>query len=206
MPEALQLLIMLIGLTSFIILLLVLLGHFFNKRHLPPAPADAALVFGAGLSWKAQARWMTAAQLFQHGLVHYIIVSGGVRVPGINKTEAEWFQENLIEKGVPSERILIEDRATNTAENAEFALPLIKQHDFKTIILVMSDFEGIRAHLTAKRAWQGQGIKIYDYHAPSQDHWSPWVWWLTREGWHLTWYTLPRLFRYRLWKYLWQTE
>jgi hypothetical protein len=65
----------------------------------------------------------------------------------------------------------------------------------------MSDFEGLRAHLTAKRAWQGQGIAIYDCHAPSTGHWNPWTWWLTREGRSLTWYTVSRLFRYRLWPY-----
>jgi uncharacterized SAM-binding protein YcdF (DUF218 family) len=66
---------------------------------------------------------------------------------------------------VPAGRILLEPRATNTAENATFALPIIAAHQFTAVVLVMSDFEGIRAHLTAKRAWHGQGIKIYDYHA-----------------------------------------
>ncbi|MBA3440507.1 MAG: YdcF family protein [Pyrinomonadaceae bacterium] len=191
-----------VGLIGSIILLLILLGHFLDRRRLPSDTADVALVFGTGLAWKAQTRWETAAHLFHRGMVHYIIVSGGVVVPGANMTEAEWFRVKLIERGAPPERILIEDRATNTAENAEFALPIIRQHRFKTVVLVMSDFEGIRAHLTAKRAWQGEGIEIYDYHAASRGHWSCWSWWLTGEGWHLTWYTVPRLFRYRLWKYL----
>ena len=198
--------ILVVGLIGLIIFLLILLGHFLDKRHLPTAPVDSALVFGTGLAWKAQTRWETAAQLFHRGMVNYIIVSGGVTVLGTTMTEAEWFRANLIERGVPADRILVEDRATHTAENAEFALALIKRHDFRTIVLVMSDFEGIRAHLTAKRAWQGNGIKIYDYHAASSGHWGRWTWWLTREGRHLTWYTVPRLFRYRLWKYLWLAE
>lgn len=181
---------------------MILLGHFFNKRDLHSVPADAALVFGTGLSWKARSRWTTAAHLFREGMVRYIIVSGGARVKGKLLTEAEWFRAELIDEGVPPERILLENRATNTAENTQFALPLLKQNNFETVILVMSDFEGIRAHLTAKRAWQGQGIKIYDYHASSKGHWSPWTWWITREGRSLTWYTLPRLFRYGLWKHL----
>jgi uncharacterized SAM-binding protein YcdF (DUF218 family) len=199
------LILVLAGTTGLGAVLLVLLGHFLNKRNLPRAPADAALVFGTGLDWKAHARWMTAAQLYRRGLAGHIIVSGGVLVPGASVTEAAWFRDKLIEQGVPADRILIEDRATNTAENARFALPIIKAHGFKTIILVMSDFEGIRAHLTAKMAWQGHGITIYDCHAPSPGRWSPWTWWLSREGWRLTWYTVPRLFRYRLWGYLWRS-
>jgi len=202
--NALRLLIPMSGLTGLGIVLLALIGRFINKRSLPTAQADVALVFGTGLDWKAQTRWMTAAHLFRLGLVRYIITSGGVKATAAGITEAEWFRANLLEQGVPCERILIENRATNTAENVEFALPIIKQHNFKSVVLVMSDFEGIRAHLTAKRAWQGQGLKIYDCHASSAGHWSPSVWWLTREGRSLTWYTLPRLFRYRLWRYLWR--
>jgi uncharacterized SAM-binding protein YcdF (DUF218 family) len=189
-------------LTISLIVSLALVGRFLNKRHVPVEPIDAALVFGTGLAWKAEARSTTAAELFQRGLVRYLIVSGGVRVPNTDLTEAEWFRAKLIALGVPAERILLENRATNTAENVEFSLPLIEQFNFESVVLVMSDFEGIRAHLTAKRAWQGRNIKIYDCHAPSTGHWHASRWWLTREGRALTWYTVPRLFRYRLWKYL----
>lgn len=198
--------IFVVAFVGFTILLLALLGRFLDKRHLPPASADVALVFGTGLAWKAQTRWETAARLFHRGMVNYVIASGGVIVPGTGMTEAEWFKIKLIEQGVPPDHILIEDRATNTSENAEFALPIIRRHNFRTVVLVMSDFEGIRAHLTAKRAWQKSGLKIYDCHAASTGHWGRGSWWLTREGRHLTWYTVPRLFRYRLWKYLWPAE
>jgi uncharacterized SAM-binding protein YcdF (DUF218 family) len=181
---------------------LIGLGHFFNRRQLPVTPADAALVFGAGLAWKAQSRCATAAELFHRGLIPYLIVSGGVLVPGTNIVEAVWFRDELVRQGVPADRILLEVQATNTAENTRFALPILIAHQFNTVILIMSDFEGIRAHLTAKRAWRGHGITIYDYHAPSPGYWHPWTWWLTPRGWHLTWYTLVRLFRYRLWQYL----
>lgn len=197
------LIISIIVLAGFSLSLLVILGHFLNRHHLPTSQADVALVFGTGLTSKAQARWTHTAKLFSQGLLRYIIVSGGVSVPQTPLTEAEWFRDNLIQLGIPQERILIESRATNAAENVEFALPIIKQHGFKTVVLVMSDFTGLRAHLTAKRAWAGSGITIYDSHAPSSNHWNPWTWWLTREGWRLTRYVVTRLFRYRLWLYLW---
>jgi uncharacterized SAM-binding protein YcdF (DUF218 family) len=192
-----------IGCLAPIVAMLIALGHLLNWRRLPPAPVDAALVFGSGLPWKAQARCATAAELFHHRLVRWLIVSGGVLVPGTHMTEAEWFCDQLVAQGVPADRILLESRATNTAENAAFALPIIEAHQFAAVVLVMSDFEGIRAHLTAKRAWCGHAIAIYDCHAPSPGYWSPWTWWLRPAGWRLTWYTMPRLFRYRLWRYLW---
>lgn len=87
--------------------------------------------------------------------------------------------------GISSEHILLENQATNAAENASFALPIIQQHKFKTVILVMSDFTGLRAHLTAKLVWTGTEIEIYNSHASSGSHWNQWIWWLSQEGWHL---------------------
>lgn len=195
---------MLIPVLIFLLLvgfILMGVGHLLNKQNLPGFQADAALVFGTGLAWKAETRWKHAAQLYHQGLARYIIVSGGVIVPNLQQTEAEWFRENIMDLGIPDEYILLENRATNAAENAAFVLPIIQQHKFKTVILVMSDFTGLRAHLTAERAWLGQDLKIFNSHASSGSHWNQWTWWLSLEGWRLTMYVVKRLFKYRLLQY-----
>ena len=186
-------------------MLLAGVGVFLNRRKLPSTPVDVALVFGTGLDWKAESRLRAAATAYQGGLAPNLIVSGGVLMPGLGPvTEAEWFRDRLVERGVPRDRIYLEDRATNTAENVEFSTPILDSHGWTRVLLIMSDFEGIRAHLTARRAWRGRAFEIFDLHADSTSHWHPWTWWLSREGWHLTWYTVPRLFRYRLLPYLWR--
>lgn len=185
----------------FFVILLIAMGHLLNKQDLPAFQADVALVFGTSLGWKAEARWRHAAQLYYQSLVRYIIVSGGVSVPDRSQTEAEWFRDNLISIGIPREHVLIENQATNASENVAFALPIIRQHRFKTVILVMSDFTGLRAHLSAKRAWLGTDIKIFNSHASSGSHWNQWTWRLSKEGWHLTMYLVKRIFRYRLLQY-----
>lgn len=187
-----------------LVALCVGIGIAFDRRRLPSTPADAALVFGCGERWKVNARLHTALEVYRSGLARHLVVSGGVPMPdGSGLTEAEWLAARLVDAGVPAADVSLENRATNTAENAAFALPILEARGCRRVVLVMSDFEGIRAHLTAKRAWLGRGIEIYDCHAPSVGHWSRWAWWTTREGWSLTWYTLPRLFRYRLLPYLW---
>jgi uncharacterized SAM-binding protein YcdF (DUF218 family) len=193
-----------LGAVGGAVIALVALGHSLNWRRAPRTQADAALVFGCGEVWKRETRCATASAVFHRGMVRWLVVSGGVLVPGTGQTEAAWFHDNLVARGVPAQRILLEARATNTAENVAHALPILKSRGFTRVVLVMSDFEAIRTHLTAKRAWQGQGITIYDYHAPSPGHWSAWTWWLSREGWSLTFYTVSRLFRYRLLLYLCQ--
>ena len=193
-----------LGAIIIMVSILIGVGFFLKKENLPQRTADAALVFGTGLAWKAKARYSHAAKLFQQGIVRNIIVSGGVSVKRVGLTEAAWFKEELLGLGVPAERIFLEYRATNAAENVEFALPILKQQRFTSIVLVMSDFTGIRAHLTAKRALLGCEIEIYNSHAPSSGHWNPWSWWLTKEGWQLTKYVVVRLFRYKLLPYLWK--
>jgi uncharacterized SAM-binding protein YcdF (DUF218 family) len=125
---------------------------------------------------------------------------------GSGLTEAEWLAAKLRAAGVPASDISLENRATNTGENAAFSLPILQTLAARSVVLVMSDFEGIRAHLTARQAWSGHGIEIFDCHAPSGRHWNRWTWWLSGEGRSLTWYTLPRLFRYRLLPWLWRYE
>jgi uncharacterized SAM-binding protein YcdF (DUF218 family) len=181
------------------------LGHAIHWRRPPRTPADVALVFGCGLAWKAESRLQAALDLYRAGLVRHVIVSGGVPMPGGGPTEAAWFHARLLEAGVDARHVTMEARATNTAENAAFALPILEAHGFRRVVLVMSDFEAIRAHLTARRAWLGRGLTIFDAHGTSGPHWNRWTWWLSREGWSLTWYTVPRLFRYRLLPYLWRT-
>src|SRR5262245_12425386 len=133
-----------------LIALLIGLGHFLNRRRMPSRPVDAALVFGTGLGWKAATRLRTAEALFDAGLIRQAIVSGGVPMhDGSGMTEAEWLKARLVAHGVPVDRVLVENRATNTHENAAFSLPIITANGIRSIVLVMSDFEGIRAYLTA---------------------------------------------------------
>lgn len=182
--------ILFIAILLSVLISLIALGHILIKRHTPSSTADVALVFGTGLDWKAKSRWTHAAELFKQGLVRSIIVSGGVKVPHQSITEAEWFRENLISLGIPPEYIFLENQAANAFENVSNSLSIIQNHNFKSVILVMSDFTGLRAHLTAKRAWLGNGIKIYDSHASSGAHWNPWTWWLKQESRNLTKYVV----------------
>ncbi|HEU0076117.1 MAG TPA: YdcF family protein, partial [Longimicrobiaceae bacterium] len=202
-PRAARVLTALLAAALAVVAALAGLGPFLDRRRLPAASADAALVFGASTEWKARARWTVAAELYHAGVVLHVVVSGGVVVPGLGISEAEWFRRGLLALGVPGERILLDERATHTGENAAFTLPVLLANGFRSVVLVMSDYEGIRAHLTARKAWRGHGIRIYDRHAPSPGHWGRWRWWLTREGRRWTWYTVTRLFRYRLLPYLW---
>ena len=70
-----------------------------------------------------------AADLFLQGLAPYIIFSGGLGSLTTNifkKPEAEIFADIAITKGVPEDKIIIENKSTNTGENVLFTREILK--------------------------------------------------------------------------------
>lgn len=72
-----------------------------------------------------------------------IIVTGGN--PRNGNTEAEQMGKMLRLYGVPRERIILEERANSTVQNAAFSVPLAKQAGTSGIILVTSSSHQDRA-------------------------------------------------------------
>jgi uncharacterized SAM-binding protein YcdF (DUF218 family) len=65
-----------------------------------------------------------------------IIVTGGN--PQNGKTEAGQMRNMLMLLGFPADRIIVEDKANSTVQNAQFSVPLAKEAGTSGIILVTS--------------------------------------------------------------------
>lgn len=72
-----------------------------------------------------------------------IIVTGGNPQNGV--TEAAQMRKMLLSMGIPSNRIIVEDRARSTVENARYSVPLARQAGASGIILVTSSTHQGRA-------------------------------------------------------------
>ncbi|MDH5164548.1 YdcF family protein [Heyndrickxia oleronia] len=97
------------------------------------ASADVILVPGANHPQLME----KAVSLFKQGLAPYILPSGGYK-PHVGTTEWEYLQNIAVEKGVPEDSILKEDKAQHTLENARFSLEVLKNkgiHPNKVIIV-----------------------------------------------------------------------
>lgn len=92
-----------------------------------------------------------AAELYHSGMGKYILVSGyaGPHIPE-GYTEASWLREIGISRGVPAERILAEERASNTFENAKFSLAMLQDRGLVSdrYILVCKGWHSRRALMT----------------------------------------------------------
>jgi uncharacterized SAM-binding protein YcdF (DUF218 family) len=83
---------------------------------------------------------LTVAQFYPQSP---IIVTGGN--PKNGNTEAGQMRKMLMLLGVPDNRIIVEDKANSTVQNARFSVPLAKKADTSGIILVTSSTHQGRA-------------------------------------------------------------
>ena len=128
-----------------------------NATHLintPLKPADLLFVFGTRLDEVLRAE--EAGRLWRAGLFRWAVVSGGV-TPGAAPSECTIIKEEMVRRGFPADRILEEDRATNTGENVRFSLPIIDAAlglaKIKSVICLGNTWTGRRYAMTLHRHW-----------------------------------------------------
>ena len=99
-----------------------------------------------------------AADLFLQGYAPYIIFSGGLgslTKDTFSKPEADIFADIAKKRGVPPEKILIENKSTNTGENVGFTKKLLDEKGlkFNSFILVQKPYMERRTFATFKKVW-----------------------------------------------------
>jgi len=137
----------------FLTVEVLVLGAMFRtppKNSLDYVVVLGAAVYGGEPSPTLRERLDKAAMYLKENETVTVIVSGGLSENEI-KSEALVMSEYLINKGIDSSRIKLEDKSTNTNENLLFAKQLIETKDAK-IGIITSDFHIFRATLLAKQA------------------------------------------------------
>ena len=85
-----------------------------------------------------------------------IIVSGGVANPKAGLSEAQVMRDYLVEQGVESDKIVLEDNSMTTKQNAEFSVPTAAQLNATEIILCTSTEHMGRKFLNPIRLFSNQ--------------------------------------------------
>jgi uncharacterized SAM-binding protein YcdF (DUF218 family) len=137
------------------------------------APADVILVLGCnpyapegGPSVCMRARAGHAADLYSRGLAPHVIASGGPTTGG--PPEASVIESVLQQDGVPSYAIVIEDRSFDTIQNIINSQAIMREHGWRTAVLVTEPFHIKRAALIA----QDVGMTVYPSPATDSINWS----------------------------------
>ncbi|MEK5435779.1 MULTISPECIES: YdcF family protein [Paenibacillus] len=138
-----------------IFLLLLITGFFSAGRFLaltePPNQADVIIVLSGG-----QDRVEKAAELYKSGYAPYIILSNAKE----STSSSGDMLQTALNLGIPQEAIYTENAASSTYQNAEFTLPIMKEHDFKSTIVVSSDFHMRRVKLLFDRVYKKSDIEL----------------------------------------------
>jgi uncharacterized SAM-binding protein YcdF (DUF218 family) len=123
----------------------------------PDYNEDAVIVLGAGVrgetvSYTLQRRLNAAAEYYSRNPNAVICVTGG-QGAGEHITEAEAMSRYLLNAGIPPERIIKEDKATNTYENLMFSKIILDARfpDGWSAVTVTNNFHCFRAELLANK-------------------------------------------------------
>jgi uncharacterized SAM-binding protein YcdF (DUF218 family) len=129
----------------------------YMKLNQPLEHYDAVLVLGSIDERVAE----YGAQLFLDGYGDRFVTSGGIAhtddllATGWNESEAEHFAAIARKMGVPNEKIIIEDKATNSGQNIQYTYQLLERVGIQltAILLVHQPYMERRLYATFKKQW-----------------------------------------------------
>ncbi len=137
----------------------------YMQLHQPLEHADALLVLGSIDERVAE----YAAKLFLDGYADWLIISGGsahaddMLATGWTDTEAEHFKAIALKLGVPEDKIILEDKATNSGENITFTYNLLKEKRLRirSVTLVQKPYMERRAYATFEKQWPDKATEFH---------------------------------------------
>lgn len=128
-------------------------------------PADVLLVLGSRDDRVAS----HAAMLLQQGFAHTCVVSGGLVSRNdllistwTESSEAEHFAVVMKAAGIGGQKLLIEDSATNTGENATYSHKVLMEAEVEaaSILLVTKPYMERRALATFQLQWPDRTVRL----------------------------------------------
>jgi len=115
------------------------------------------------------------AELFLEGYAPLLIISGGLggfAKENWHEPEADHFARIAIEMGVPKEKIIIENKSTNTGENIIFTKKLLQEKglDPQSFIVVQKPYMERRSYATFKKHWSEKDILLTSPQIPFEEY------------------------------------
>lgn len=130
--------------------------------------ADAIVVFSGDNGPRTE----EAVRLLKEGYGDYLLLSGGKVYDYV--TMASLMKEHAIKLGIDEDKILVEDKASSTYENAIFSKEIIEDHNFDSIILVTSEYHTRRTKLTMEKVLKDLDVKVMMAYSKEEEFNTNW--------------------------------
>jgi uncharacterized SAM-binding protein YcdF (DUF218 family) len=130
--------------------------------------------------WRGQVRDVPAQRLIGAYALHRrtgwpILVSGGEVFRG-DGTEAVVMQAILVSLGMSPDKIIMEPKSLNTAENAKMSAEIMRLRGYKRPVLVTSAFHMPRSLAEFKQAGVTAETYPVGYYTSRRDYWNAFSW------------------------------
>lgn len=152
---------------------LSLAQQLWDYHHMNHAPAKSDCILALGSHDLRVAD--RAAELYLQGWAPLVVMSGGFgnfTQDMWSEAEADQFAAIAIQKGVPAEAILIENKSTNTGENILFTQQLLEKNglDPQNFIVVQKPYMERRSYATFKKHWPGKNLLVTSPQIPFAEY------------------------------------
>jgi len=166
-----------IAVCAFAVAFVVLISLYLPISN-PLVKADAIIVVSGG---DTKGRTMHGIDLYEQGWAPRLIFSGAAADPS-SASNAKAMMAIAASRGVPTSAILLDEFSRDTKENATSTKSIAG--DYKTIILVTSDYHQRRVYQEFKKEYGGSTSFV---NSPAKDkNWGRRTWFLTPYGWWIS--------------------
>lgn len=155
-------------LAAVVIALPLFIGWYLSPQDVLER-SDAIVVVSGGDN---NSRIQKAVELYKEDWAETILFSGAAAEGDVSNALA--MKRIAVSRGVPRSKILIEEDSKTTAENAKFAAKIIKEKNFRSIVLVTSPYHQRRTYELFKK--ELPGVKIINRSA-LDENWRKKGWW-----------------------------
>ena len=152
---------------------------------------DAVIAISGG---NTALRTREAIEIFKSVEAKKLIFSGANSNPKV-LSDARQMANLARKQGVLEEEILLEEKAQNTHQNAQFTAKIIKQNGYKRVTLTTSKYHQTRARLEFEKALEDSGVEVISAPVLNDPDWNG-FWWTNSRGWYLSMSELFGIFRF----------